>query len=285
MLENAFWSISLIPQRGASIVSCDYLGFPVFEPARLEFETKKDVFASSCFPLIPFSNRIENGRFSFNGKTYQLNPNHPDQKFPIHGNAWEMPWDVIEHSPEYCRLSLTYTPERGGWPWAYQAEQIISLEDDILTFEISLKNISEEPFPAGIGLHPFFANALSAQVEFEANSIWQCDDRLIPTTSMVTTHETGFLTLQPIAGRRLDNCFSDWSGKARISWPEFDHNIEIQAGPIFSNVVTYIQPENSFFCLEPVSHINNALNLGEHSDVAVLKPNAVLSGSISFQSY
>lgn len=155
-LENEVWSLSILPQFGASVASCEYLGFPVFEPARPAFLGEPDVFASSCFPLIPFSNRIAEGRFSFDGKTYSINPNHPVQKFPIHGNSWESPWRVMTQRSNSCRLSLSYEAKAGGWPWSYRAEQLISVEDELLTFELSIKNTSKHPFPAGIGLHPFF---------------------------------------------------------------------------------------------------------------------------------
>lgn len=283
-LKNAVWELSLVPQYGASIVSCESFGFPIFEPARPEFETKQDVFSSSCFPLMPYSNRVDNGRFSYGGKMRQIKPNHPNQEYPIHGNAWERPWDVISQTDMSCRLCLVYKPEPQGWPWAYRAEQVISLKGDRLTFDLSIENSGDEPCPAGIGLHPFFAHSSSAQIEFQAQTVWECDRKLIPTKAKSTSAETGFSILQPIAGRGLDNCFSGWNGKARIFWPAFDRYIEIQADSIFSNIVVYIQPENSFFCLEPVSHINNALNLGGLGDMAVLNPGERLSGTVSFLS-
>ena len=282
-LGNENWSLSVLPKMGASITSCEYLGFPVFEPARPAFLGKTDVFASSCFPLIPFSNRIANGRFSFAGEAHQIEPNHPNEKHPIHGNSWQKPWKVISQTANSCRLSLSYKPEPKGWPWAYYAEQLIAITDDILAFELSITNTDEHPFPAAIGLHPFFSDAQSAQIEFEAETLWEHDKDILPTHLRRLTSETDFSKFQFLKDRRLDNCFSGWNGATKMCWPSFNHVIEMRADPVFSNLVVYSQPETSFFCLEPVTHTNNALNLGNNCDMDIVNPGEDLSGEILFQ--
>ena len=41
----------------------------------------------ACFPLVPFSNRIRDGRFAFGGHTVALPLNQPPQPHALHG-AW-----------------------------------------------------------------------------------------------------------------------------------------------------------------------------------------------------
>ena len=145
------------------------------------------MFASSCFPLVPYSNRIENGTFTFEGQELIIKKNHPGNIYPIHGNVWEHSWTVEHVSGARCVLSVTYHPETGGWPWAYQARQIIELEGAKLRIELSITNTGRRPFPAGLGLHPSFSNAKTAQVKFKAQSMWASDKQLDlrPQTSSI----------------------------------------------------------------------------------------------------
>ncbi len=57
--------------------------------------------------LIPYSNRIEQGRFSFNGEDYRLTPNMRGETHSIHGNAWEHEWKVAQHDVDRAILIST----------------------------------------------------------------------------------------------------------------------------------------------------------------------------------
>jgi len=282
-LENLIWSLGLSPERGASIISCDCMGFPVLAPARPEFDGNSDAFASSCFPLVPYSNRIANGTFAFMGRSHRLAANHPGQALPIHGNGWDVSWEVDGIGKTYCDLSMTYAPKIGGWPWAFRAKQTIELLDNKLIFRMSIENTDTEAFPAGIGLHPFFAGAAIAKVKFKAAKFWNCDENLIPTSSQSLVLANDFSSPKSLTDLRIDNCYSNWNGIAEISWPDFDRHITMEASSVFSNLVVYVQPENEFFCLEPVSHINNALNMGGENAMQTLLPGENLKGTISFR--
>ncbi len=84
---------------------------------------------TSSYPLIPYSNRIAQGRFSFEGVEHQLALNFGDHPHSIHGNAWQKPWQVAEvERCTHCRLSFLHRPvgdDARGWPFAYRAEQML----------------------------------------------------------------------------------------------------------------------------------------------------------------
>src|SRR5690348_15278151 len=50
----------------------------------------------ASFPLVPFCNRIRDGRASFEGREIRFPPNHPgmDAPHPLHGIGWLLPWQV-----------------------------------------------------------------------------------------------------------------------------------------------------------------------------------------------
>ena len=232
--------------------------------------------------MVPYSNRIKNGTFSFHGQSHNIWKNHPDHIFPIHGNGWEKSWQVNHQNDTHCDLSLAYSPEVGGWPWAFKAQQTITLEGSKLTFRLSIKNTDRVSFPVGLGLHPSFSNAKTAEAKFKTGSMWVCDASLIPISKTTLTRQTDFSSYKKISGNKLDNCFENWTGFAEIKWPEFEGAIHMHASPEFSELVVFIDPKNDYFCLEPVTHINNALNMDSKKQADILAPGETFTGEVVF---
>ncbi len=59
--------------------------------ARDDFD---DALDSAGYPLVPFSNRVRDGRFTFRGKAVELAPNLPGHRHPLHGQGWRTAWTV-----------------------------------------------------------------------------------------------------------------------------------------------------------------------------------------------
>jgi len=79
------------------------------------------VLDASCFPLVPFVNRIRGGCFTFRGRQVRLSPNMAGDPSPLHGQGWTSPWRVDSSSEAQAVLQFDHRP--GEWPWAYQARQ------------------------------------------------------------------------------------------------------------------------------------------------------------------
>ncbi len=78
---------------------------------------------------------------------------------------------------------------------------------------------------------------------------------------------------------RLDNCFTGWTGAARLP------AVRIEAEPLFANLQVFTPPDANFFCVEPVSHVPDAINRPElppDQAMAVLAPGETLRGSVTF---
>src|SRR5438874_2009814 len=58
-------------------------------PATVEQIVSGGPEAMACFPLVPFSNRIRDGRFSFAGRAICLPRNVPGQAHVEHGHGWQ----------------------------------------------------------------------------------------------------------------------------------------------------------------------------------------------------
>ena len=62
---------------------------------------------SASFLMVPYSNRIENGRFTFLKKEYQLD--NVEQQ-AIHGDVRRRPWNTEESSTDRGRIWLRIPP-------------------------------------------------------------------------------------------------------------------------------------------------------------------------------
>src|SRR4051794_2033432 len=93
--DNA--SAAIAPWIGGAIASYqwDFDGgcLDWLRPASTEALISGDAESVSCFPLVPYSNRIRNGRFQFGGRQIGLNINPFNPHFE-HGHGWRAPWKI-----------------------------------------------------------------------------------------------------------------------------------------------------------------------------------------------
>src|SRR5687767_10966738 len=81
---------ALYTRAGATEARRDWLR-PTTEAA---LQTRSPLELAS-FPLVPWCNRIRDGRFDWNGRRVQLAPNRPGSPHTIHGIGWLRPWRIL----------------------------------------------------------------------------------------------------------------------------------------------------------------------------------------------
>ena len=57
----------------------------------------------------------------------------------------------------------------------------------------------------------------------------------------------------------FDNCFDGWHGAARIR----DEKISLQLTSSLRYLVVYTPRDKDYFCVEPVSHVYNAIHMAD----------------------
>ena len=75
--------------------------------------------------LIPWPNRIRDGRYRFEGRDLQLALTEPARHNASHGLARYVPWTVLDHQPSRVSLRVRIYPQT-GWPGTLEA--VISYE-------------------------------------------------------------------------------------------------------------------------------------------------------------
>jgi aldose 1-epimerase len=107
--------------------------------------------------------------------------------------------------------------------------------------------------------------------------VWRNGPDMLPTERVKVPPEWDHSAGRPVGDLALDNCFEDWDGTAVLTWP--DRRITIVATDSIRHLVVYTPPGQNFFCVEPVSHMNDAINRGA---MHVLDAGETLRGEISF---
>lgn len=237
---------------------------------------------SACFPLVPYSNRIRDGRFTFRDRDWRLAPNFAPSPHSIHGHGWKLPWQLATRGKsEVC---LHYRHDGSDWPAPYLAEQRLSLSEGALTVEIAVTNEGETPMPAGLGLHPYFPRTPNCRLTAPVGNMWATDAEVMPTELVLPPADA-----DPAAGllpewAPLDNCFTAFGGEAIIDWPDYGASLTLECDPALAFLVIYTPPGKDFFCVEPVSHCTDAVNLAaagqENTGLRVLEPGERFAASV-----
>jgi aldose 1-epimerase len=284
-------SLVLAPTAGGCIVSYRTQangGVDLMRPHDPAAIAARNPRGLACYPLFPFSNRIANGRFSFDGKAHQLALNFDNSPHAIHGNAWQGPWQVAASDKSNAELVFAYTPrgQAGEWPFAYTARQKFTLSEDGLVADIVMTNDDTRTMPCGFGLHPYFPMTKAATLKVNVKGIWESDATLIPFRNVPVPPALDFAKAPVLSGLDCDNCFTGWDHHATITWPEHKTRLNITADKIFGHTVIYVPPHHEFFAFEPVSNANNGFNqLAEgrtDTGVIALAPKASVTGKMSF---
>jgi len=108
-------SLVLAPEIGGSIVGWSFGAIPLLRRPEPDAIVQGNVRGLGCFPLIPFSNRIDGARFHWNGTEHILERNFGDNPHCIHGIGWQNPWDVASVSAALSAVSWT-SPGEGPRP-------------------------------------------------------------------------------------------------------------------------------------------------------------------------
>lgn len=260
-------------------------------PASAEDLARGDPFAMGSFPLLPWCNRIRDGRARFGGRDIAIAATHPARpsgKHALHGLGWLRPWQVAESGPAQARLALAFEAD-GQWPWAFEATQRFELDRSGLRCTLALTNRDTAPMPAGIGHHPYFPHRPGTRLRTATAAMWRADAEVMPVALEPTAEVARLREGVPLSSLDLDNNFTRWQREARIEWPDAGRTLVLSADAPLDFFVLYCPRGGGHFCAEPVSQCTDAINLSDrHGPTeiggAVLAPGETLSGSWSLRS-
>lgn len=162
-LRNGDTRLVVAPEFGCRWMRLEAGKVSLLVPVASLAALKKDPFFDGAYLMAPWCNRIPKGRFTFRGQRHALKPNFLDGS-AIHGDVLARRWKILRRSATAFTAELDSRVGRAfNFPWPVMVRHGIRLTARGVSAWISVKNVGNEPCPAGIGFHPFFPRTIGGK--------------------------------------------------------------------------------------------------------------------------
>lgn len=172
--------------------------------------------------LMPWPNRIRDGKYTFAGVDYQLALTEPARRNASHGLVRWALWSVLERQASRVTVGYRLHPQQ-GWAGRLDLTVTYALDDTGLSIATTATNTGPSPAPFGYGAHPYLAigDTPLAEIELTAPARRQVlvDERMLPTgTAAVEGGELDFSAPRKLGATTLDTAFTDLDRDADGRW-------------------------------------------------------------------
>jgi aldose 1-epimerase len=236
--------------------------------------------------LLPWPNRLADGRYTYDLVDYQLPITEPERATALHGLAcWER-WTLAAHDAASVTLELALVPTP-GYPFALRFRVTYTLADGGLQVRTTATNEGISGAPYGVGFHPWLSPAGAAlddcTLRLDAKTRVTTDDRLLPTGTEPATGDLDFRSPRSLRGIALDDAYLDvlrdtdglsWmqlaapDGRIAAVWMDDSMDTwQVCTGDAVSNVAA----RRTGLAAEPMNCLANAFRTGDR--LVDLRPN------------
>ena len=290
-LENAHLRTIIDPNQGTSLRSFQVRRNNTWLALIPEIGDANCDLAAASFLMVPYSNRIADGAFSFAGESYQL---QNGEQHAIHGDVRKRAWHVEEQQPHRLVGSFSSVEQDAvNWPWPFAVRAEYELIDQTLHQRLTLSNRADRAMPAGCGWHPFFNRVLTDAAEpvhlhFQVQSAYPdgYGNRIPSGPAQALAPHQDFRDEGPLAADNfLDTCFYGYDGQGHIAWPESGVRLCFTCSNTCTHLILYNPADKPYFAVEPVTNANDGVNLHARDDqtsgIAVLQPGERLQAAFA----
>jgi aldose 1-epimerase len=109
---------------------------------------------------------------------------------------------------------------------------------------------------------------------------------MLPVSAAPVPQGWSFAAARSPRGAGLDNCFAGWNGAAELRWGPEGVGLRMTADPLFGHLVVYTPASGDAVAVEPVSHMNDAVNRMDAAPghgLRVIAPGERLAGAVRFE--
>ncbi|MFM7315865.1 MAG: aldose 1-epimerase [bacterium] len=245
--------------------------------------------------LFPFPNRIDQGRYTWQGKTYETPAGNGAHA--IHGYAHKAAWRVTKTTTDEHQASISAAfqisrdaPEHlPHWPTDAALELTYTLKTDRLIVSARVANPSQAPLPWGLGYHTYFNLPLTPEGASEKTSVvipasrrWQLSNFIPTGDKAVLPPELDLRHGRSMQGLKADDVLTDVAhdadGRTVCRLSDFNKNLEVKlvTDRQFRELVLFTPSWNSrAIAIEPYTQTTDAINLaakGVDGGLRVLEP-------------
>jgi aldose 1-epimerase len=228
--------------------------------------------------LVPWPNRIEDGRYDFDGRSHQTPLTEPGRRNAIHGLVRWLSWTIAEREPGRVVMEHRLNPQP-GYPFTLDLRVQYGLDEGGLAVRLTATNSGVAACPYGCGAHPYLTLGTPAVdpllLHLPARTVLQSDERGLPTGRMPvagTAHD--FRTPRAVAATVLDHAFTDLErgddGRVRVELrdPESGAGVALWADAAFPYLMAFTgdplaDVNRRSLAVEPMTCPPNALRTGE----------------------
>lgn len=270
---------AVVTQCGAGLRELTYRGRPLAQG----FAEDDQASGGRGQLLLPWPNRVRDGRYSFGGRDLQLPVTEVARGNASHGLVRWTSWSLADWMPGSVTLAYRLMAQP-GYPWTVDLAAEYAVGDSGLSVTVTAANRSDEPAPYAHGAHPYLFAGDGPVDEWElhlpAATRLEVDDRKIPTGRRpVEGSPYDFRTARALGDLQLDTGYTDLeddgSGAVRVTLASGSTGVALWMDAAHRWVQVYTGDDlptraRTAVAVEPMSAPPNAFATGE--DLSVLAP-------------
>jgi aldose 1-epimerase len=237
--------------------------------------------------LVPWPNRIRDGRYEFAGAAHQLAISEPSFHNAIHGLTRWSAWRLLSAGQARVEVACTIVPQT-GYPWELDVRATYVVSAEGLEVALAATNLAGRPAPFAAGMHPYLNVGVpvdDATLTLPAATRLLTDDRQLPLGTERATGDHDFRAGRRIGPTRLDDAWTDLVRDERGSAVvrlEGAWTVELHLGPGWRWVQAFTGDglptgAREAVAVEPMTAPADAFNSG--TDLLTLEPGKTWSGS------
>lgn len=166
-------------------------------PVLAGFELDEQASAGRGQVLLPWPNRVRDGRWRWRGQDLQLPLTEPAHSNASHGLVRWIPWRLTVEAAATVRADVLLRPQP-GYPFALDVSVTYALDDDGLRVTTVATNVGADPAPYGHGMHPYLLAS-------DGGGLVDAWELTVPAATRLHVDERGLPTgSQPVDGTDLD---------------------------------------------------------------------------------
>jgi aldose 1-epimerase len=141
------------------------------------------------------------------------------------------------------------------WPFPFAARQYFTTDAGVLLGAAAADQHGRGRAAGRPGLSSLLSSSgRAAACTSRPQPVWETDATKLPTRKVAQSGIDADL-----AHLDYDHCFEGWRGRARIR----DERFSLQLVSELPWLVVYTPAQRDYFCVEPVSHLSNAIHMAE----------------------
>ncbi|MFH9608879.1 aldose 1-epimerase family protein [Streptomyces sp. NPDC017448] len=199
-----------VTETGAGLRELSHRG----EPLLLSYGPDEPAPAAFGQLLIPWPNRVDRGRYTFDGTEYRLDVSEPELDCAIHGLVRWTTWRPVRQDPHAVTLAYALHGST-GYPFRLDLAVTYTLDAGSgLTVRVVARNAGTRPAPYAHGAHPYLTVGEPLDdcvLTLPGRRYQPVGERMLPSgpTADATGTKYDFTAPRRIGAQTLDVAFTD----------------------------------------------------------------------------